>query len=315
MKAIVQEKYGPAAKVLHLDEIPQPAVGDGDVLIRVRAAGVNPLDWHFVTGKPLVGRAGMGLPAPKLKVRGVDVAGRVEAMGKDVKTLAAGDEVFGWCDGSFAEFAAAPEGNFVKTPSGVTPEQAAAVPVAAITALQALRNFGGLKAGQRVLINGASGGVGSYGVQIAKSMGANVTGVCSTRNLDLVRSLGAERVVDYTHEDFTVSGDRYDLIFDNAGSQPIARLRRTLAPDGVLVYNSGAVIRRFMAAILLSRLSRNVRTFLANMNHDDLLELRGLMESGNLRTVIDCVYPLDQAAAAIAYVEAGHARGKVVITV
>ena len=314
MKAIVQQRYGPASEVLRVEEVAKPAVGDGDVLIAVRAAGVNPLDWHYVTGKPYVARMAMGRPMPKITVRGVDVAGRVEAAGPKVKTFKPGDDVFGWVDGSFAEFASAPEDHFVRKPDGMTYEEAAAVPIAAFTALQGLRDTAEMQAGQRVLINGASGGVGIYAVQIAKALGAEVTGVCSTRNVEMVRSLGADTVVDYTRDDFTKGGGRYDIIFDNAGSQPFSALRRTLRPGGRIVYNSGTPFPRMMGALVMSRLGRTIRTFLAQPNHEDLTLIASLIESGKLRSVIDRTYPLQETAAAVAYVEAGHARGKVVIT-
>lgn len=314
MKAIVQERYGPPQE-LRLREVEVPAIGDGDVRLKVHAAGVNPLDWHLVRGKPLVARLALGFPGPKVARRGVDVAGRVEAVGKDVKDLRPGDEVFGWCEGAFAEYAVAPGDHFVVKPPALTHEEAAAMPVAAVTALQALRDVGGLHSGQRVLVNGAAGGVGTFAVQIAKSFGGEVTGVCSSQNVETVRSLGADRVIDYTREDFTRDGGVYDLVLDNAGSQPISALRRTLAPGGTVVYNSGASMARVGMAQLRSRLGQKVRMFLASITHGDLLLLRGLTEAGKLRSVIDRTYPLAETGAAIAYVEGGHARGKVVIIV
>jgi NADPH:quinone reductase-like Zn-dependent oxidoreductase len=313
MKAAVQERYGPPAN-LRLAETDKPVVGDGDVLLQVRAAGVNPLDWHLVRGTPLVARIAFGISKPKVAIRGVDVAGRVEAVGKDVADIRAGDDVFGWCEGAFAQYASGPTGHFLPKPQTMTYEEAAAVPVAAVTALQALRDCGRLQAGQLVLINGAAGGVGTFAVQIAKALGAEVTGVCSSRNLDLVRSIGADHVVDYAREDFTKSGDRYDVILDNAGSQPISALRRTLVPGGTLVYNSGASIPRIAMVGLLSRTGRKVFTFLARLTHEDLAFISSLIESGKVRSVIDRTYPLEEVGAAIAYVEAGHARGKVVVT-
>lgn len=313
MRAVVQDKYGPP-EALRLEEIDKPAIGDGDVLVRVLAAGVNPLDWHLVRGTPYIARMSMGMPRPKNRFRGVDVAGRVEAVGKDVVELHPGDDVFGWCAGAFAEYASAPADHFVTKPHKMTYEEAAAVPVAAVTALRGLRDIGKLQSGQRVLINGAAGGVGTFAVQIAKSMGAEVTGVCSSRNVEMVRLIGADQVIDYTGEDFTKAGDRYDLIFDNAGNHSVSSLRRTLVPGGILVYNSGASMPRIAIAALLSRMGRNVFTFLAEITHDDLVLIRDLLESGKVRSVIDRSYPLDEIAAAIAYVEAGHARGKVVVT-
>ena len=314
MQAIVQERYGPPAD-LRPREVEIPSIGDGDVRVQVRAAGVNPLDWHLVRGTPLVARPALGLPGPKVTRRGVDVAGRVDAVGKDVRQLRPGDDVFGWCEGAFAEYAVAPEDHLVTKPATMTFEEAAAVPVAGVTALQALRNVGKLRPGQRVLVNGAAGGVGSYAVQIAKSMGAEVTGVCSTANVELVRSLGADRVIDYTRQDFVDGSRNYDLVLDNAGNRPISALRRVLVPGGTLVYNSGASMRRVALAQLLSRTGRNVHMFLAEITHGDLLALREMIEDGKLRSVIDRTYPLVQTGEAIAYVEKGHARGKVVVTV
>jgi NADPH:quinone reductase-like Zn-dependent oxidoreductase len=313
MKAAVQDRYGPSDG-LRLSEIDKPVVRDGDVLLRVHAAGVNPLDWHFVRGTPFVARMAMGMSKPKVTIRGVDVAGRVEAAGKDVTHLRPGEDVFGWCDGAFAEFASGPEDHFVGKPDNVTFEEAAAAPVAAVTALQGLRNIGKLQSGQKVLINGAAGGVGTFAVQIAKALGAEVTGVCSSRNVELVKSIGADHVIDYTRDDFTKAAERYDLILDNAGSHAISAVRRTLVPTGTLVYNSGASMPRIAMAALLSRAGRKVYTYLAKPNHDDLNFVRGLMESGKVRSVIDRTYPLDEIGKAIAYVEAGHARGKVVVT-
>lgn len=314
MKAILQDRYGPISEVLRLAEIDKPAVGDGDVLVRVRAAGVNALDWHYVLGEPRVARLSMGRPAPKER-RGVDVAGQVESVGKNVKNLRVGDEVFGWCAGAFAEYAAAPQDHFVLRPQLMTHEEAAAVPVAAVTALQGLRDFGKLQAGQRVLINGASGGVGTYGVQIAKAMGADVTGVCSGHNVEMVSSLGADRVMDYAKQDFTKEEQRYDVILDNAGNHSIGALSGVLVPGGILVYNSGASLQNLAMAQLRMRLGQKVRMYLARVTHPDLMALAGLIESGRLRSVIDRTYPLAETAAAIAYVAEGHARGKVVVTV
>ena len=314
MKAIVQDRYGPIAEVLRLADIDKPHIGDGDVLIRVRAAGVNPLDWHFVLGAPRIARLSMGRPAPKER-RGVDVSGQVEAVGKDVKTIRPTDEVFGWCAGAFAEYAVAAEDHFIPKPPQMTHEEAAAVPVAAVTALQGLRDFGNLQSGQNVLLNGAAGGVGTYSVQIAKAMGATVTGVCSTRNLEMARSLGADPVMDYTQEDFTKEAQHYDLIVDNAGNHPLTALRRALTPEGILVYNSGASLGNIVMAQLRMRLGQKVYSFLAKMNHADMAHLAGLIEAGKLRTVIDRTYPLAETAAAISYVAEGHARGKVVVTV
>jgi NADPH:quinone reductase-like Zn-dependent oxidoreductase len=313
MKAAVQERYGPP-EALRLTLVERPVIGDGDVLLRVLAAGINPLDWHYVRGTPFVARMAMGMPKPKVAIRGVDVAGRVEAVGKDVTRMRPGDDVFGWCKGAFAEYASGPEDRFVAKPKNITYEQAAALPVAAVTALQGLRKVGKLQSGQRVLINGAAGGVGTYAVQIAKALGAEVTGVCSSRNVDLVKSIGADHVVDYTRADFTKTPERYDLILDNAGSQPISALRRALVRGGTLVYNSGSSMPRIAMAGLLSRIGQRVFTFLAQITHEDLEFIRSLVESGKVRSVIDRTYPLDEIGAAMAYVEAGHVRGKVVVT-
>jgi NADPH:quinone reductase-like Zn-dependent oxidoreductase len=313
MKAIVQDVYGPA-EVLRLDEVERPVVSEGGVLLRVHAAGVNPLDWHFMRGTPYLARMAMGLSKPKIRVRGVDVAGRVEAVGDAVKRFRPGDDVFGLCHGSFAEYATALEDHLIRKPAGMTCEQAAAVPVAALTALQGLR-AGGVRSGQRLLINGASGGIGMFAVQIAKSYGAVVTGVCSSRNFDLVTSIGADQVIDYAREDFTKAGRRYDVILDNVGNHSLSAVRRALAVGGTLVYNSGASMRGIAMAQLLWRLGQNVRMFNTRRKPDDLAEICRLIESGKLTSVIDRTYPLVQTGAAIAYVEAGHARGKVVVTV
>ncbi|TMD11892.1 MAG: NAD(P)-dependent alcohol dehydrogenase [Chloroflexi bacterium] len=315
MKAIVQVKYG-SPEALELKEIDKPVIKDTQVLVRVHAAGVNPLDWHFVRGQPYIARLALGLPRPKNGVRGVDVAGHVEAVGKNVRQYQAGDEVFGACDGAFAEYAPAGGDMVVPKPANLTFDQAAAVPVAAVTALQALRDVGKLQSGQKVLINGAAGGVGTFAVQIAKSFGADVTAVCSTRNVELVRSIGADHVVDYTREDFTRSGSRYDVILDNAGSHSLGEYRRVLAADGTLIMNSGAALGTMAAGRMLSPFVRQkLRSFLAKLNREDLIVLCKLIEAGKLTSVIDRTYPLSQTPEAIGYVEAGHARGKVVITV
>jgi NADPH:quinone reductase-like Zn-dependent oxidoreductase len=315
MKAFVQDKYGPP-ETLELKEIDTPVISDNQLLIRVHAAGVNPLDWHYVTGKPFIARLAMGLPKPKNVVRGVDVAGRIEAAGKSVKQFQADDEVFGVCEGAFAEYATARVDLVVPKPTSLTFDQAAAVPVAAVTALQALRDVGKLQKGQKVLINGASGGVGTFAVQIAKSFGADVNGVCSTRNVDMVRSIGADDVIDYTREDFTRSRQRYDVILDNAGNHSLGELRRVLTADGTLIMNSGAALGTMVVGRMLSPFVRQrLRNFLAKLNHDDLVFLSQLIEAVKLTPVIDRTYPLSQTPQAIGYVEAGHARGKVVVSV
>ena len=313
MKAIVQHRYGPPSQALSLDEIPAPVPGDGDVLVRVRAASVNALDWHYVGGKPVIARAAMSRGEPKIRVRGVDVAGTVEAVGKDVTSLRPGDDVFGWCAGSFAELASAPEDHFVLKPSSLSHEEAAAVPVASVTALQGLRDQGRLQAGHLVLINGAGGGVGTFAVQIAKALGATVTAV--SWNVDLMKSLHADVVIDYTRQDFTKGTARYDLVFENGASHPISAVRRTLKPGGILVYNSGASMRRVAMAQLLSRLGQRVYMFLASLNHADLMVIRTFIEEGKVRPAVDRAYPLAETPDAISYVETGRARGKVVVTV
>jgi len=312
MKAIVQDGYGPP-DLLRLEDVEVPVVEEGGVRLRVLAAGVNPLDWHFVRGAPYAARIAMGMRRPKVRVRGVDVAGRVEAVGRGVQRLRPGDDVFGVCDGAFAEYATAREELLIAKPATMTYEEAAAVPVAALTALQGLR-AGDVRPGQRVLINGAAGGVGTFAVQIARSSGAEVTGVCSSRNVELVHSLGAHHVVDYTMDDFTKGDERYDVILDNAGNHPLSALRRVLAAGGVLVYNSGASMRRIAVAQLLGRLGRNVRMFSTKPGQEDLAVVGRLIEAGKLRSVVSETYPLARTAAAIAHVEAGHARGKVVVT-
>ncbi|HET9781127.1 MAG TPA: NAD(P)-dependent alcohol dehydrogenase [Candidatus Dormibacteraeota bacterium] len=313
MNAIVQHRYGPPDQALSLDEIPAPVPGDRDVLIRVRAAGVNALDWHYVEGKPVIARAAMRRGEPKVRVRGVDVAGTVEATGKEVKSLRPGDDVFGWCGGAFAELASAPEDHFLAKPSSLTYEEAAAIPVAATTALQGLRDKGRLQAGQQVLINGAGGGVGTFAVQIARALGANVTAV--SRNVELMKSLHADVVIDYTREDFTKGAARYDVVFENGGSHPVAAVRKTLKPGGILVYNNGASMRRIAMAQLLSRVGQRVYMFLADLNQADLMVIRGFIDEGKVKPVVDRTFPLAETPAAILYVEAGRAQGKVVVTI
>jgi NADPH:quinone reductase-like Zn-dependent oxidoreductase len=319
MQAMVQDTYG-SAEVMQLADIDRPAIGDDEVLVRVRAASIHLGDWILMTGSPWVMRMATGLRRPKNRVPGTDVAGTVEAVGSTVTGLRPGDEVLGWCTGAFAEFARASEDQFVKKPASLTFEQAAAVGVSATTALQLLRDDGKVQPGQRVLINGASGGVGTFAVQIAKAFGAEVTAVCSTRNVDLVRSLGADHVVDYTQEDFTVGAARYDLILDNVGNHSMARTRQALAPSGTLISNGGGhadgklgrTIRAMLASIVVrQQASPTVKT----QNHGDLVALTGLVEAGNVIPVIDRTYPLPETPQAIGHVAAGHARGTVVITV
>jgi NADPH:quinone reductase-like Zn-dependent oxidoreductase len=321
MKGIVQAEYG-GPEVLGLREIDAPEVGDDGVLVRVHAAAVNPLDWHDVRGHPYFLRLGNGLFRPKRPVPGVDLAGRVEAVGEEVTRLRPGDEVYGVCRGAFAEYVCGTEDRLVPKPAGLTFEQAAAVPVAALTALQGLRDRGRLQAGQTVLIVGASGGVGTFAVQIARSFGARVTGVCSTRNVDLVRSLGADEVLDYTREDFTRGERRFDLILDMAGTHSLSACRRALTPRGTYVVvgaPSGRWVRgpdRFVKAMTLSLVVRQkILPFVTSMNREDLGFMKELLEAGTVTPVIDRTYRLAEAAEAVRHLESGHARGKIVLTV
>ena len=319
MRAVVQDRYGPP-EVLELREVERPAVGDGDVLVRVHAASVNPQDWHLMRASPFIVRAsGTGLRTPKKPIRGTDVAGQVEAVGRNVARLRPGDEVLGRCEGAFAEYVCADESHFVPKPPGLSFESAATVALAGCTALQGLRDTGDLQPGQEVLIVGAGGGVGTYAVQIAKDLGASVTGVCSTSKLELVRSLGADHVIDYTLEDFTRGERRYDLIFQLAGTASPSTCRRALTPNGTLVLSSGegrfAGIDRVVRALITSPFVRQqLRVFLTKETNEDLVTLAALVEAGKVTPVIDRTYPLSEVPAAIAYVEEGHARGKVVIT-
>ena len=321
MKAIIQDQYG-SPDVLTLQEIAKPEIGDDDVLVRVHAAGVHIGDWHLMTGEPYLMRImGFGFRAPKARVRGIDVAGTVEAVGQDVARFQAGDEVFGTCDGSFAEFASAREDMLALKPAHLTFEQAAAVPTSAFTALQALRT-GGIQPGQKVLIVGASGGVGMFAVQIAKSFGADVTGVCSTAKVDTVRSIGADHIVDYTQEDFTRSGQRYDLILDMGGNRSLSQLRRALTPRGTLVLVGGEGgdrwigIGRSLQALVVSPFVRhNLRPLASKPNQADLQVLKELIEARKVTPVVDRTYSLRQVPSAIQYLHEGHARGKLVISV
>jgi NADPH:quinone reductase-like Zn-dependent oxidoreductase len=324
MQAIVQDQYGPAEDVLRLEDIDRPAIGDDEVLLRVHAAGVDRGVWHLMTGLPYPVRfAGYGVRAPKDRVRGRDVAGRVEAVGRAVTTLAAGDEVFGISDGSFAGYACARADKLAPLPRGLTFEQAAAVPVSALTALQAVRDHGRVQAGQKVLVIGASGGVGTFAVQIARAFGAEVTGVCSSAKVDLVRSIGADHVIDYTLGDISRGGVRYDVILDIGGSRPLRSLRRILAPRGTLVIVGaetggrwlGGTDRLVRALLLSPFVGPKLGTFMCSENAADLLVLTGLIESGQVMPVIDRTYPLSETPAAVAYLQAGRARGKVVISV
>ena len=319
MKAIVYCEYGPP-EVLKLETIARPVPSDSQVLVRVRAASVNPLDWHFMRGTPYIGRISMGLRKPKVIQVGVDFAGTVESVGRAVTKWKQGDEVFGGRTGAFAQYVTIRENGVVSKPSNVSFEQAAAVPVAAITALQGLRDQGKVRPGQKVLINGASGGVGTFAVQIAKSLGAEVTGVSSTRNVELVRSIGADHVVDYTKEDFTRSARRYDVIIDNVGNHSLSDLRRVLTPNGRYVMIGGPSgqwidpIPRVVAAAVTSWFVRQeMRFFISQLNPQDLTILRDLIQSGKISPVIDRRYTLSEVPKAIRYLETGRARGKVVI--
>jgi NADPH:quinone reductase-like Zn-dependent oxidoreductase len=322
MKAIIQDHYG-SADVLYLSDIDRPTIGDGDVLVRVHAAGLDRGVWHLMAGLPYLIRLGFGLRGPKNPVSGMDVAGRVEAIGKNVTDFQVGDEVFGLCRGSFAEYACVPSSKLARKPANLTLEQAAAVPVSAITALQGLRDVGGLVAGQKVLITGASGGVGTFAVQIAKALGAEVTGVCSAGKLDMVRSLGADHVIDYGAVDFTAMGLRYDLIMDIAGNTHLSDLRRTLTPTGTLVITGGeggdrwigGTDRQLRAMAMSPFLKQKLRSFIASESAEYLEELRELIEAGKLMPMIDRTFPLDEAPAAMRYLTDGRARGKLVITV
>ena len=323
MKAIVQDTYG-STEVLELRETARPQIRANEVLVRVRAAGVNVADWALMSGLPLIARPAplYGLRRPTNGVRGTDVAGVVEAVGSAVTRFQPGDEVFGWSGGSFAEFAAASEDGLAPKPANLTFEQAATVPMAGLVALQALRDHGKVEAGQQVLINGASGGIGSFAVQIAKSLGAEVTGVCSTRNVELVRSLGADRVIDYTTEDFTNGDKRYDLILDNVANHSLSDLRRALTPTGMLVPNGGGFEHRWFAsadrliraALLFQLGSQRLGNFIVAKKQADLVALTELIEAGAVTPVIDRIYPLGETPQAIGHVAAGHTRGKVAIT-
>ena len=323
MKAAVRDRFGPP-DVVELREIEKATPADDEVLVRIRAASVNPADWYGVTGTPWVGRPQMGFLRPKSNRVGVDFAGTVEAVGKDVTQFRPGDEVFGGRDGAFAEYACVREERAVVTkPANVTFEEAAAVPVAALTALQGLRDKGQIQPGQQVLINGASGGVGTFAVQIAKALGAEVTGVCSTRNIDLVQSLGAEHVIDYTREDFTRSDRRYDLMFDVAGSRSWSACRRVLEPQATLVIVGAPkgnrllgplshIVKVRLAAV---RSSQKVVFFVAKFNKADMVVLGEFLEAGKMTPVIDRRYESSEIADALRYMGEGHARGKIILTV
>jgi NADPH:quinone reductase-like Zn-dependent oxidoreductase len=333
MKAIVIDRYG-SPDVLELRDIDPPVVEDDGILVRVHAASVNPYDWHVLTGLPYVGRVRFGLRRPNVNGLGADLAGQVEAVGNNVAQFRPGDEVYGEVDGegpghpmlelgSFAEYVSVSEGSVVSKPANLTFEQAAAVPMAGMTALQALRDWGAVQPGQKVLINGASGGVGTFAVQIAASFGAEVTGVCSTRNVDMVRSIGAEQVIDYTQEDFTQTGPRYDLILDLVGNRSLSECRRVLNPEGVYVASFGQPDHRWLGpmahlvgmTVLSPFVSQKLVQRSMNRTNEDLVVLKELIEADRVTPVIDRTYPLAEVPEAIRYLDEGHARGKVVITV
>jgi NADPH:quinone reductase-like Zn-dependent oxidoreductase len=321
MKAIVYTEYG-SPEVLQLKEVEKPTPKDDELLIKIQASAANPADWHLLRGEPFLARLNAGLLKPKNPILGIDIAGQVEAVGKNVTEFQPGDEVFGDCGwgGGFAEYVCVTEKNLVLKPAHITFEEAAAVPIAAITALQGLRDSGQIQPGQKVLINGASGGVGTFAVQIAKSFGAEVTGVCSTRNLDMVRSIGADQVIDYTQEDFTQNGQRYDLIIDNVGNRSVSDLKRALSPQGTCVIvgfsSLGLLFQHMFLGPLMSMTGSKKIGLMgtANANKKDLGFLKELLEAGKVKPVIDRRYPLSEVPEAIRYLEEGHARGKVVIT-
>ena len=323
MKAMVNTEYG-SPDVLHLKELAKPSPKEDEILVKVHAASVNAADWHLLRADPFLVRLMVGgLLKPKITILGADIAGRVEAVGGNVKEFHPGDEVFGdisacgW--GGFAEYVCARENALVLKPANITFEQAAAVPLAGVTALQGLRDYGQIRPGQKVLINGASGGVGTFAVQIARSFGAEVTAVCSTRNVDMAHSLGADHVIDYTREDFTRSGQCYDLILAANGYHPISDYKRALSPDGIYVMAGGSMPQMFQAMLLGPWISRNSEQkmvhFLAKPNKKDLTFIKELLETGKVKPVIDGCYPLSEVAGAFRYMEEEHARGKVVITV
>jgi len=318
MKAAVYTKYGPPDAV-QITDVEKPVPNDNEVLLRIRAASVNPLDWHFMRGTPYFLRIGAGLRKPKITRLGFDVAGQVAALGKNVSQFKAGDEVFGVCRGAFAEYACTPEEKLALKPANLSFEDAAAVPTAAITALQGLRDKGRIQPGQKVLVDGASGGVGTFAVQLAKSFGADVTAVCSTRNVTTARSLGADHVMDYTHEDFTKTALRYDLILAANAYHSIFDYQRALTSNGIYVMVGGGGVQILQAILLAPILSwmgsRKMRFFMTNLNQKDLLFLKDLLEARKVIPVIDRRYPLSAVAEALRYLEAGHSQGKVIIAV
>jgi NADPH:quinone reductase-like Zn-dependent oxidoreductase len=323
MQAIIQDNYG-SAEVLELRDVEKPQPGDDELLIRIHAAGLDPGVWHLMTGLPYLVRVmGFGLRKPKIRIRGTDVAGTVEAAGRNVTQLKEGDPVYGTCDGSFAEYACAKAERLAPKPANLSFEQAAAVPVSGMTALSGLRDAGNLQSGQRVLIIGAAGGVGTYAVQLAKAFGATVTGVCSTSKAELVRTIGADEVIDYTQVDFTEGTRQFDLILDTAGRRPLGHLRRALTPQGTLVIVGGeggdrwlgGFQRQIFAPVRALFTDQKMLGLISKERQQDLLTLKDLIEAGKLMPVIDRTYPLREAPQAIRYLKQGHARGKVVLTV
>jgi len=323
MKAIVQDVYG-NSEVLQLREIPLPTPGEKEVLIRVRAAGVDQGVWHLMTGRPyLIRLFGFGLKKPKVPVRGREVAGVVEGVGAGVTRFQPGDEVFGTCEGSFAEFVCAKEKFVAAKPTNLTFEEAAVAPISAVTALQAVRDAGQVSTGQKVLIIGAGGGVGSFAVQVAKAFGAEVTGVCSTGKVELVRSLGADHVIDYTRDDFSRAGLQYDVILDTAGNRPLSVLRKALTPRGTLVIVGGegggnltGGFERSMGAPLVSMFSgQKFKGLVSTENYRDLEAVTTLIEAGSVKPAVDKVYALADAPAAVEYMHEGRSRGKVVVSI
>jgi NADPH:quinone reductase-like Zn-dependent oxidoreductase len=326
MKAIVYQNFG-SPDVLECQDIEKPTPADDEVLIKVRAASLNPLDWKLMKGGPFIARLLLGLGKPKMRRPGVDVAGEVEAVGKNVAQFKPGDQVFGTCVGAFAEYAVSRSAGGLKSalvikPDNLTYEQAASAPVAALTALQGLRDKARIQPGHKVLVNGAAGGVGTFAVQIAKSFGANVIGVCSTRNVDIVRSIGANQVIDYTQQDCTKSGQRYDIVLDCVGNHSFSEWRRVLNPKGILVgvgAPADVALSRLLAGLIgaLVRsvfVSQKIAMFIARVNQQDLTTVRDLMAAGKVTPVIDKRYRLSEAPEAFRYMETGHARGKVIIT-
>jgi NADPH:quinone reductase-like Zn-dependent oxidoreductase len=322
MKAAVHHEYGPPEEVVAIEDVPDPATGAGQVLVRVHAAGANWADWSMTMGMPYIMRAGYGVRAPRKGIRGTDLAGTVEEVGTGVTSLRTGDDVCGWGTATFAEYASVPADHLVAKPAGISFEQAAGIAMAGCVALQAMRDIADVQPGEQVLVNGASGGIGSFAVQIAKALGAEVTGVCSTPNLELVRSLGADHVIDYNEVDFTAEDVRYDAILDMADTKTLAERRRVLNASGTLIPNSGvggpwfgSVGRIVGARIVSPFVSQKLRPFLSIAKRDDLQALVGLVETGEVTPTVGATYPLDDAGAAIACAGSGHAQGKVVIVV